>query len=278
LQALHIPLLRGRFFTSADDSDSEPVVVIDSVLAHTYFPDEDPVGRLITVAHWRTARVIGVVGHVKHWGLGDNGTRSPSQIYISFYQLSDEWVPTFARDLSVAIRTPLDAAVIMPAIKNVVYGTGKDQPVYDVQTMQQIAADSMASQRLSMILLGAFAALALMLASVGIYGVVSYSVSQRIQEIGIRMAVGADRYHVLKMIIGQGLRLAITGLVIGAGAALLLARLLSAFSRLLYGVGAQDPVTFLAVSSVLVGVSLLACYFPAHRASRVNPMAALKYE
>jgi predicted permease len=278
LQALHIPLLRGRFFTSADDSDSEPVVVIDSVLAHTYFPDEDPVGRLITVAHWRTAGVIGVVGHVKHWGLGDNGTRSPSQIYISFYQLSDEWVPTFARDLSVAIRTPLDAAVIMPAIKNVVYGTGKDQPVYDVQTMQQIAADSMASQRLSMILLGAFAALALMLASVGIYGVVSYSVSQRIQEIGIRMAVGADRYHVLKMIIGQGLRLAITGLVIGAGAALLLARLLSAFSRLLYGVGALDPVTFLAVSSVLVGVSLLACYFPAHRASRVNPMAALKYE
>jgi predicted permease len=264
LQVLHIPLLRGRFFTSADDSDSEPVVVIDSVLAHTYFPDEDPVGRLITVAHWRTARVIGVVGHVKHWGLGDNGTRSPSQIYISFYQLSDEWVPTFARDLSVAIRTPLDAAVIMPAIKNVVYGTGKDQPVYDVQTMQQIAADSMASQRLSMILLGAFAALALMLASVGIYGVVSYSVSQRIQEIGIRMAVGADRYHVLRMIIGQGLRLAITGLVIGAGAALLLARLLSAFSRLLYGVRAQDPVTFLAVSSVLVGVSLLACYFPAH--------------
>jgi predicted permease len=278
LQALHIPLLRGRFFTSADDSDSEPVVVIDSGLAHTYFPDKDPVGRLITVAHWRTARVIGVVGHVKHWGLGDNGTRSPSQIYISFYQLSDEWVPTFARDLSVAIRTPLDAAVIMPAIKNVVYGTGKDQPVYDVQTMQQIAADSMASQRLSMILLGAFAALALMLASVGIYGVVSYSVSQRIQEIGIRMAVGADRYHVLKMIIGQGLRLAITGLVLGAGAALLLARLLSAFSRLLYGVRAQDPVTFLAVSSVLVGVSLLACYFPAYRASRVNPMAALKYE
>ena len=117
-----------------------------------------------------------------------------------------------------------------------------------------------------------------MLASVGIYGVLSYSVSLRIQEIGIRMAVGADRHHVLKMIIGQGLQLAITGLVIGAGAALLLTRLLSAYSRLLYGVRGNDPVTFLAVSSVLVGVSVLACYLPARRASRVEPMAALKYE
>jgi predicted permease len=278
LQTLHIPLLRGRFFASADDSESEPVVVIDNVLANKYFPGQDPVGQFITVAHWRTARIIGVIGHVKHWGLGDNGTRSPSQIYISFYQISDEWVSAFARELSVALRTPLDAAAIMPAIKRVVYGTGKDQPVYDVETMQQIAAESIASQRLSMILLGAFAALALVLASVGIYGVLSYSVSQRIQEIGIRMAVGADRYKVLIMIIGQGLRLAIAGLVIGAGAALILARLLSSFSRLLYGVGASDPVTFLAVSSSLVGISVLACYFPARRASRVNPVASLKYE
>jgi predicted permease len=278
LQAMRVPLLRGRFFSSADTSDSEPVVVIDTGLARTYFPGKDPVGQFITVAHWRTARVIGVVGHVSHWGLGDNGTRSPSQIYISFYQLPDEWVPTFARDLSVAIRTPLDAAAIMPAIENVVYGTGRDQPVYDIQTMQQIAADSIASQRLSMMLLGAFATLALVLASVGIYGVLSYSVSQRIPEMGIRMAVGADRHHVLKLILAQGLRLAFTGLIIGAGAAFLLVRLLSAFSRLLYGVRATDPLTFLAVSSLLVGVSVLACYFPARRASRVSPMAALKYE
>jgi predicted permease len=278
LQAMQIPLLRGRFFTRADDSDSEPVVVIDSVLAQAYFPQKDPVGELITVAHWRTARVIGVVGHVRHWGLGDAGTYNPSQIYISFYQLSDEWVPVFARDLSVAIRTPLDVATIMPAIKNVVYGTGKNQPIYNVETMQQIASDSMASQRLPMILLGAFAGLALLLASVGIYGVLSYSVSQRIQEIGIRMALGAERRDVLRMILGLGLRLALAGILIGAVTALLLVRLLSSFSRLLYGVRSNDPVTFMAVSFVLVGVSVLACYLPARRASRVNPMIALKYE
>jgi predicted permease len=278
LQALHIPLLRGRFFTSADDSDSEPVVVIDNVLAHTYFPDEDPVGRLITVAHWRTARVIGVVGHVKHWGLDDDGTRSSSQIYISFYQLSDEWVPTFARDLSVAIRTPLDAAAIMPAIKNVVYGTGKDQPVYEVQTMQQIAADSMASQRLSMILLGTFAALALMLASVGIYGVLSYSVSQRVQEIGVRMALGAKPRDVLQLMLGQGLRLVVFGLLIGVFVALLLGRSLPSFSHLLYEVKVTDAVTLLAVSGMLLGVAGIACYIPARRALKIDPIVALRYD
>jgi predicted permease len=278
LQVMHIPLLQGRFFTPADNSASEPVVVIDSVLAHMYLPHKDPVGQLITVAHWRTARVIGVVGHVKHWGLSDTGAYNPSQIYISFYQLSDEWVPAFAKELSVAIRTPLSVAAITPAIRNVVYGTGKDQPVYDVQTMQQIASDSMASQRVSMILLGAFSVLALLLASVGIYGVLSYSVSQRIREIGIRMALGAERHDVLKMIIAQGLQLAVAGVVLGAGGALLLTRLLSSFSRLLYGVQANDPETFMAVSLLLVCVSILACYLPAQRASRVEPMAALNYE
>ena len=278
LKVMQISLLQGRFFTAADNSDSEPVVVIDSVLAHTYFPHKDPVGQVITVAHWRTARVIGVVGHVRHWGLGDTGAYNPSQIYISFYQLSDEWLPAFARDLSVAVRTPLDIAAIMPTIENVVYRTGKDQLIYNVQTMQQIASDSMASQRLPMVLLGAFAVLALLLASVGIYGVLSYSVSQRIQEIGIRMALGAGRRDVLRMIVGQGLRLAVAGLLIGMAVALLLARLLSSFSRLLYGVRTSDPLTFMTTSLVLVGVSVLACFFPARRASRIDPMIALKYE
>jgi predicted permease len=276
LKAMQIPLLRGRFFTSADSHDSEPVVVINSVLAQSYFPGKDPVGQAITVAHWRTARVIGVVGHVQHWGLDDPGTYNPSQIYISFYQLSDQWVPTFAKELSIAVRTPLDVAAVMPAIKNVVYGAGKDQPVYDVRTMQQIVSNSMASQRLPMILLGVFAVLALVLASVGIYGAISYSVTLRVQEIGIRMALGAGKRNIFRMVIGHGLRLAVAGLLIGAASTLLLARIISSFSRLLYGVGASDPLTFIAVSILLMSISFLACYFPAARAASTDPMRALR--
>jgi putative ABC transport system permease protein len=178
----------------------------------------------------------------------------------------------------VAIRTPLDVATIMPTIKNVVYGTGKNQPIYNVETMQQIASDSMASQRLPMILLGAFAGLALLLASVGIFGVLSYSVSRRIHEIGIRMALGAERRDVLRMILGLGLRLALAGILIGAVTALL-ARPTS-FELLevaLWG-AVERSGTLMAVSLVLVGVSVLACYLSARRASRVNPMIALKYE
>jgi predicted permease len=276
LKAMQIPLLRGRFFTSADSHDSEPVVVINSVLAQSYFPGKDPVGQAITVAHWRTARVIGVVGHVQHWGLDDPGTYNPSQIYISFYQLSDQWVPTFAKELSIAVRTPLDVAAVMPAIKNVVYGAGKDQPVYDVRTMQQIVSNSMASQRLPLILLGVFAVLALVLASVGIYGAISYSVTLRVQEIGIRMALGAGKRNIFRMVIGHGLRLAVAGLLIGAASTLLLARIISSFSRLLYGVGASDPLTFIAVSILLMSISFLACYFPAARAASTDPMRALR--
>jgi putative ABC transport system permease protein len=166
----------------------------------------------------------------------------------------------------------------MPAIKKAVYGAGTEQPVYDVQTMQEFAAQSMASQRFPMILLGTFAGLALALASVGIYGVISYSVAQRVHEIGIRMALGAQKRDVLRMVIGQSLRLALAGLAIGVAAALILTRLLSSFSDLLYGVRASDPVTFVTVSIVLTGVAVLACYVPARRATKVDPIVALRYE
>ena len=150
--------------------------------------------------------------------------------------------------------------------------------MYNVRTMQEIASQSMASQRFPMILLGAFAALALLLAAVGTYGVISYSVTRRVHEIGIRIALSAENRDVLYQLIGQGLRLALAGLAIGVAAALLLTRLLSSFSRLLYGVGASDPLTFIVVSPVLTGVAALACYIPARRATKVDPMVALRYE
>jgi hypothetical protein len=275
---MEIPLLRGRFLASEDTTESERVIVIDSVLARAYFQGTDPVGRIVTIPHWGAARVVGVAGHVRHWGMDDPNRYTQNQIYASFYQLRDEWVPVFQQDLNITVRTPLQPAIIMPAIKAVVYGVGGGQPVYGVRTMQEIVSQSMTSQRLPMILLGAFAALALLLASVGIYGAISYSTTQRVREIGIRMALGAVQRDVLRMVVGQGLRLALAGISIGAMAALLLAHLLSTFSQLLYGVRPQDPLTLTAVSAVLLSVALLACYIPARRAARLDPMIALRHE
>ncbi|MGB8849847.1 MAG: ABC transporter permease [Candidatus Acidiferrales bacterium] len=278
LRTMKITLLRGRYFTPEDTVKSEPVVVIDSVLARSYFSDRDPVGQAMTIPHWGPVRVIGVVDHVRHWGLGARDTYTENQIYASLYQLSDDWAPVFYRRVTVVVRAPLDSATVIPAIKAAVYAAGRDQPVYRIQTMRKIAADSMSSQRFPMILLAAFAGLALLLASVGIYGVISYSVSQRVHEIGIRMALGAERRAIFSMVIGQGLRLVLIGLAIGAASALILTRLLTSFSHLLYGVGGSDPITFASVSVLLIGVAAWACYVPARRATKVDPMVALRYE
>jgi predicted permease len=281
LRAMGIPLLHGRFFTLEDTTKSPFVTVIDSVFARQYFPGKDPVGQSITFG-WDTpvgpCTIVGVVGHVSHWGLGETGTSTRAQSYFSLYQDPDKWVPLNYPDTKIIVRTPLDVSTMIPAIKAAVFGSNGDQPIYNLQTMQEIVSESMSSQRFPLILLGTFAALALLLASVGIYGVVSYSVSQRIHEIGIRMALGAEKQNIFRMVIGHGSRLAVAGLAIGAVAALILTRLLSSFSHLLYGVSANDPVTFVAVSLVLTGVALLACYIPARRATRVDPMVALRYE
>src|SRR5277367_1852306 len=278
LRTMEIPLLQGRYFTAADTASSQPVVLIDSVLARAYFPDMDPVGQAMTIPHWGPVRIIGVVGHVQHWGLDKRDAYTQNQIYASLNQLQGDWAPLFYRRLTVVVSTPLDAAAVMPAIKAAVYGASGDQTIYGVQVIQQALARSLSSQRFPMILLGVFAGLALLLASIGIYGVISYSVIQRVHEIGIRMALGAERRDVFRMVIEQGLRLALAGVAIGAAAALVLARLLSSFSHLLYGVGTGDPATFMAVSAVLIGVAILACYIPARRAMRVDPMVALRYE
>jgi len=280
LRTMGIPLLRGRFFSLDDTTNSPCVMVIDSVLAAMYFPDSDPLGQTLSAGFSSVGpcRIVGMVGHVKQWALNDSSTDIQSQAYFPLYQDPDQWVPVNYPNVTIVVRTPLDIASVMPAIKNAVYGAGSDQPIFNVETMQQIVSESMSSQRFPMILLGTFAGLALLLAAVGIYGVISYSVAQRIHEFGIRVALGADKRDVLRMVMGQGLALALTGLAIGVVAALILTRVLSSFSLLLYGVGASDPLTFIIVSLLLILPAILACYIPARRVMKVDPMVALRYE
>jgi predicted permease len=280
LRTMGIPLLRGRFFSLEDTTKSPCVMVIDSDFAEMYFSGSDPIGETLSAgfAPMGPCRIVGVVGHVKLFGLDDTATSVRNQAYLSLYQDPDEWVASGYPDTTVVVRTSLDAASVLPEIKNAVDAAGGDQPVYHIQTMQEIASQSMASQRFPMILLGAFAGLALLLAAVGIYGVISYSAVQRTHEIGIRMALGAGRLEVFRLVIGQGLRLAFAGLAIGIAAALILTRMLPHFSQLLYGVGASDPITFIGVSLMLAGVAFFACYIPARRAASVDPMVALRYE
>ncbi|MGH9446557.1 MAG: FtsX-like permease family protein, partial [Terriglobia bacterium] len=276
LRAMGIPLPRGRFFTNEDTTKSPPVVVIDSVLAQNFFPKQDPVGQTLTLGVLGRVQIIGVAGHVKHWGLAaDASAKIRSELYFSVFQVPDRWMKAASSGFTVVVQTRSNPESIIPAVRRAVYGTGRDQPVYNVRTMQEIVSASMSSRSFPMLLLGAFAVLALALASVGIYGVISYSVSQRVHEIGIRMALGAQKSDVLIMVIGQGLKLALAGVAAGIIGALALTRLLSS---LLYGVEADDPGTFLLVSIVLVGVALLACYVPARRATKVDPMVALRYE
>jgi predicted permease len=280
LRTMGIPLLRGRFFSAEDTTNSPCVMVIDSVLAGRYFPDSDPLGQTLSAGFSPVGpcRIVGTVGHVKQWALNDSSTDIQSQAYFPLYQDPDQWVPLNYRNMTIVVRTPLDVASVMPAIKSAVYGAGSDEPIFNVETMQQIVSESMSSQRFPMILLGVFAVLALLLASVGIYGVISYSVAQRIHEIGIRMALGAHKRDVFRMVVGQGLALALAGLAIGVVAALILTRALFSFSLLLYGVGASDPLTFITVSVMLLLVAVVACYVPTRRAMRVDPMVALRYE
>jgi predicted permease len=280
LRAMGMHLLQGRFLTDHDDTKSQCVVVVDANFARAFFPDGKAVGHTITAgfAAFGPCAIVGVVNHVKYAELQDSGPANQYQAYYSLYQDPDQWVPVNYPDVSIILRTPLDAATLIPAIKEAVYQDSSDQPIYNLQTMQQIISNSMSEQRFPLILLGAFAGLALLLASVGIYGMVSYSVTQRVQEIGIRMALGADKAKVLRLFIGQELKLVLGGIAIGTIGALVLTGTLRSFSHLLYGVGSQDPLTFATVSIALIVLAALACYIPARRAAKVDPMVALRYE
>jgi ABC-type antimicrobial peptide transport system permease subunit len=215
---------------------------------------------------------------VRYWGLDDAGTYNPRQIYIPAYQLPDFMVSDFFRNLSILVRSPLPSSNLIPAIRNAVYASAPNQPVYDVKTIEDLERESMTSRRIPILILSAFAGLALLLASVGIYGVVSYSAAQRIREIGIRMALGAGRNDIFRMVLGQGLRMASLGIVTGVAAALVLTRILPSFSHLLFGVAKNDPLTLTAVSAGMTVIALAACYIPARRAMRTDPMASLRCE
>jgi predicted permease len=278
LRTMGIPLLKGRFFTPEDRVGSQRVVAIDNVFARTYFPGVDPVGQNISFGFDTTigpCRIIGVVGHVRDWGLGKANTFARSESYYPLSQDPDQWVaPNFAGS-TIILRTRLDLAAAMAEVRKAALTSDSNLAIHDVRTMQDIVAGSMAPQRFPMVLLAIFAGLALALASVGIYGVISYSVSQRTHEIGIRMALGAEKADVLRMVLGQGLKLVLIGVAIGIAGAMVLTRFLSS---LLYGVKPTDPLTFIAVSLILIAVALLACYIPARRAAKVDPMVALRYE
>src|SRR5580658_4058474 len=279
---MEIPLLSGRRLSPADQPDSEVVILVDTLLARRFFPGQNPVGHTLTIPHWGearniAARIVGVVGHVEHYGLDGSMGEKP-QLYYSFYQLPDDAVPVFRSEVTVAVRTPLNLASAMPAIRSAVRQAGSDQPVYNIRTMRELVSGSMARQRFPMVLLVAFAALALLLAWVGIYGVISYSTARRVNEIGIRMALGAMKWDVLRLVLGRGLRLAVIGVAIGTGTSLILAKVVSSFSNLLYGVRASDPATLAAVSILLIVAAGAACYIPARRAASLDPTVALRQE
>ena len=277
LKAMGIRLERGRFFTAQDNEHSPPVIVIDDVLAQKFFPGQDPLGKRLHLNNSdQLAEIVGVVGHVKQWGLdSDEANPLRAQIYHAFMQLDDAPLKLSVPGIGVVVRSRNAPASVGDAIRRVTGEMSKDRVLWGFQTIEEIISDSLAAKRFAMALLGAFAAVAVILASVGIYGVISYFVGQRTHEIGVRMALGAQRQDVLRLVVGQGIVLTVAGIWLGLVGALGLTRLLA---NLLYGVRPTDPLTFIAVSALLAGVALLACYMPAHRATKVDPMVALRYE
>jgi predicted permease len=270
-KTMEIPLLSGRYFDERDSKDSLPVTVVDETLANRYWPDQDPVGKRIAAffdsknnqLNWRT--VVGVVKNVKRYGLDG---KIKEQYYFPQSQSPQ-------RSMFLLVRSAADPTGLASSIRDAIHNVDKDQPIFRVMTMEQVVSNSVAQKRFSMLLLVIFAAVALLLAAVGIYGVMSYSVTQRSHEIGIRMALGAQQGDVLRMVVRQGMTITLIGVVIGLVGAFLVTRIMSS---LLFGVGARDPLTFVAIPLILAGVALGACFIPARRATRVDPMIALRYE
>jgi predicted permease len=278
LKVMGIPLQRGRFLSAQDTETAPFVVVVDDGFARTYFPGENPIGKRLNIAiiDVEGAEIVGVVAHVKHAGLGATGILDQrGQIYFAISQLPDRVLPLVGRACTFVVRAAGTPQAVSEALRAASQQFDSKQVLYEFQPMTKVVSDSIAAQRFTMILLGVFAALALVLSAVGIFGVISYVTGQRTQEIGIRVALGAQRGDVLRLVLGHGMRVVLLGVGIGLAAALGLTRLMASQ---LYGVSANDPLTFAGVAALLTLVALVACYIPARRAMRVDPMVALRYE
>jgi predicted permease len=276
-QAMGITLLRGRFVSDQDNENTPIMIDIDDSFARTYFPGRDPIGEHVNFTEFNVqAEIVGVVGHVKQYGLDtDPKGTIEAQFFYPFMQIPEKIMPLVAKSVAVVLRTQDDPTAVMGQVRETVKEIDPRQVVYNVQTMDDVVATSYAARRLTMILLGVFAGLALALACVGIYGVISYLVGQRTQEIGIRMALGAQRRDILVLVLGEGTKMALIGAAIGIAASLALTRLMA---KQLFGVSAHDPLTYVGVAVVLILVAMAACYIPARRAVRVDPMTALRCE
>lgn len=275
--AMRIALERGRTFTDRDDEHSPMVMLVDAEFARTFFPKEDPIGKRINFGLLNfQAEIVGVVGHVEHWGLGAKRHENlQTQVYLPLWQIPDRFWPLLANGGQLVARTAAKPLGLVEAIRQAADAADPSAVVYGVRPMEDVVANSIATQRLAMMLLSVFSALALFLSAIGIYGVISYLAGQRTHEIGVRIALGASARDVLRLVLGEGLRITLIGVGIGLAAAVGLTRLIT---KVIYGVGATDPITFASVAVILTLVALLACYIPARRATRVDPIIALRYE
>jgi putative ABC transport system permease protein len=265
--ALSIPLQRGRFFNRFDTADSALVVVINQTMARRYFPNEDPVGKHVAVIFDQpeVREIVGVIGDVLHSGLDTNAR---PEMFVPYWQS-----PT--PQMTFVVKTTSDAGAMLGAIKTAIREVNRNQTFSKASTMEQLVDESLKQRRFNLFLLASFAVLALVLAGIGVYGSINYSTRQRTHEIGLRMALGAQRRDVLQLVVGHGLALSLTGVAIGLAASFALTRLMKG---LLFGVSATDPITFIAISLLLVAIGLVASWIPARRAMKVDPLVALRYE